>query len=269
MHATHSTPPRRARHAWLFALSGGNLPSSVRSAGRTFHHIETFKHDFFAATGLYRSADGPPGQLAVLKLGRDNELLTIPTAWIGRFLAGREVRAYARLHDLPGVPRLIGTVGPNGFLHDFIPGNPLGRRELVSETFFDELGQLLAAVHARDMAYVDLEKRQNILVGDDGKPYLLDFQIALCVPPGGWGRLAPARWVLRRLQAADRYHYLKHKRRLRPDLLTPEERARLDRPGVLIRLHRVLTRPLTRLRRSTLKRIGALALARIAGSAAK
>jgi hypothetical protein len=241
------------------------MPQAVTCGGRTFTRVETFKHDFFAATGLYR---GPEG-LAVLKLGRQNELLTIPADWIGQYLAQREVRAYEALDDLPGVPRLIGAVGANGFLHEFIPGHSLGPRERVSDTFFDELQQLLDTVHARDVAYVDLEKRQNIVVGDDGKPYLLDFQIALQLPPGGWRRSWPMRWLLQRLQAADRYHLLKHKRRLRPDLLTDEERKRLERPGRLIRLHRVLVRPLTRMRRTTLKRIGAGVAATIAGSSAK
>ena len=265
MPATKSKQRRRVLHPWLYALPGGHLPRSIKTAGHTFDHVETFKHDFFAATALYR---GPAGR-AVLKTGRQSELLTIPAKWIGAFLTRREVRAYELLQDLPGVPRLVAKVGEKGFLHEYVPGHPLRRRERVSDTFFDELQRLIAALHARNVAYVDLEKRQNILVGDDGKPYLVDFQISLCLPPTGWGRLWPARWLLRRLQAADRYHFLKHKRRLRPDLLTAQERAQLERPGPLIRLHRLLTRPLTRFRRSTLKRLGALAAARLTGSAAK
>ena len=197
------------------------MPESVTCAGSRYDHVETFKHDFFAATGLYT---GPEG-LAVLKLGRTTPLGPLPTAWIGRFLTRREHRLYSLAHDLDGVPRLIGAVGGTGLLHAYVPGHPLGRRETVSDTFFDELAELLGKLHARHIAYVDLNKRQNILMGDDGKPHLIDFQISLFLPPEGWRRLSPVRWFLRRFQNADEYHCLKHKRRLRPDLLTDEERA--------------------------------------------
>jgi hypothetical protein len=230
-----------------------------------YARVRTFKHDFFAATGLYRGPDG----LAVLKLGRCTDFLSLPTAWIGALLARREIRLYESTRDLAGVPRLVGPIGRNGFLHAFVPGHPLARREAVSDTFFDELLALLDALHERHIAYVDLNKRQNILVGDDGRPYLIDFQISLLLPRTGWRRLAPVRWLLSRFQQADRYHCLKHKRRLRPDLLTAEEEARLARLSPWIRAHRLVARPLTYLRRRTLQRLKKTEDAPVAGSSAK
>lgn len=227
--------------------------------------VETFKHDFFAATGLYR---GPQG-LAVLKVSRTNDLLSLPMTWAGRFLARREIRFYERAQDLAGIPRLIGPVGETGLLHEFVPGHPLGRREPVSDAFFDQLQMLIRALHARHIAYVDLNKRQNILVGDDGKPYLIDFQVSLLLPPVGWRRLLPLRWLLALFQHADCYHCLKHKRRLRPDLLTAEERQRVSRLSIWIRLHRWIVRPLTYLRRRTLRRLQADKSVPVAGSSAK
>lgn len=233
--------------------------------GRRYDHVTTFKHDFFAATGLYRG----PDRLAVLKIGRQNDILTIPGEWIGVFLARREVRMYTRFQDIPGVPRLIGTVGRTGFLHEYVPGHPLSREDLISDTFFDELDGLLDVIHARHTAYVDLNKRENVLMGDDGKPYLIDFQISLHLPAKGWGRMWPVRWLLRRFQEADRYHTLKHKRRLRPDLLTDVQHVAARRISIWIRLHRLLTRPLTYLRRRTLKRLSRSETLEVAGSSAK
>lgn len=227
--------------------------------------MRVFKHDFFAATGLYR---GPSG-LAVLKVGRTNDLWTVPLRWIGRWLTQREARLYALTQDVPAVPRLIGTVGQNAFLHAFVPGRPLARDERVSDTFFDELFDAVRALHARHVAYVDLNKRQNILIGDDGRPHLIDFQISLHLPPKGWRAAAPVRWLLARFQHGDRYHCLKHKRRLRPDLLSEAERRELERLSVWIRLHRFLTRPITNLRRRTLKRLASSEHAAVAGSTAK
>jgi len=262
-------PPRpksvRRRHPWLFALPTGALPPSVTCRGRTYRLIDTFKHDFFAATGLYQG----PDTRAVLKVGRTNDLLSFPMRWSGRLLARRERRLYERLQDLPGVPRLIGPVGETGFMHEFVPGHPLARRENVSDTFFDDLLALVRALHARDIAYVDLNKRQNVLVGDDGQPYLIDFQISLWLPPVGWRAWRPLRWLLARFQHADLYHCLKHKRRLRPDLLTADETCRLARVSIWIRLHRGLTRPLTKLRRRTLRRLQADETVPVAGSSAK
>lgn len=240
------------------------MPDAVTCEGQRFDLVSTFKHDFFAATGLYRGRDG----LVVLKLGRRSDFLSVPLAWLGRFLVDREVALYRLTQDLPNVPRLVGTV-PGGFLHEYIPGRPLRRDDRVGDAFFAELEALLAALHARHMAYVDLNKRENILLGEDGRPYLIDFQIALHLPPKGLGRLAPARWLLARFQHADVYHCLKHKRRLRPDLLTPEQRAAAARLSVWIRLHRLISRPFTNLRRRLLARLRRSERAPVAGSQAK
>lgn len=257
--------PQRPRHAWLYALPEACLPRLVNCRGQRFTLVRTFKHDFFAATGLYRSPEG----LAVLKMGRRKEFATIPMGWIGAFLTRREVCVYKLSQDIPGVPRLIGIVGQHGFLHEYVPGHPLARDEAVSDTFFDELLAMLAQLHAQHTAYVDLNKRENILIGDDGRPHLIDFQISLHLPPVGWRRLWPARWLLRRFQRADRYHCLKHKRRLRPDLLTAHERAEVEHLSFWIRLHRWLTRPLTNLRRRTLRRLSRTESTEVTGSSAK
>lgn len=241
------------------------MPRTVVCDGRRYDHVQTYKHDFFAATGLYRG----PDTFAVLKLGRFNDFATIPMAWIGAFLACREMRLYRLAQDLPGVPRLIGPVGKTGFLHEFVPGHPLGRNERVSDTFFDELLETLKTLRRRHIAYVDLNKRQNILMGDDGRPHLIDFQISLHLPPTGWRRIAPVRWFLRRFQDADRYHCLKHKRRLRPDLLTDAERAEVEQLSVWLKIHRSVTRPLTNLRRRILRRLARSETSEVAGSAAK
>jgi hypothetical protein len=76
-------------------------------------------------------------------------------------------------------------------------------------------------------------------------------------------------WLLRRFQHGDRYHCLKHKRRLRPDLLSAAERGEVERIGLWIRLHRWLSRPVTNLRRRTLKRLKRSETVEVAGSGAK
>lgn len=244
-------PRKREPYTWLRALGASGLPESFQLDGRDYRLVQTFKHDFFAASGLY---DGPDGQV-VLKMGRSARLLGLPAAWIGRWLVRREVRFYRQVQDLPGVPGLLGQVSDLAFAHKFVPGHNLHRHEFVGDDFFPTLTQLIETLHARGIAYVDLEKRENIIVGDDGKPYLIDFQISWQWP-WRFGRNSwVARWLFARFANADRYHLGKHIRRCRPDQMAAEELQNSRRVGPIIRLHRLLFRPLTLLRRRILAHV--------------
>lgn len=245
------------RHAWLRALGKAEMPAWIVLSDGEYRHLRTYKHDFFAATGLY---EGPSGK-AILKMGRVVGLFGLPMAWIGRYLADRECAVYTAVADVPGVPRYLGRWGTTGFVHAFVEGHPLQRHEDVDDDFFPDLDRLLIEIHARDIAYADLEKRENILVGSDGRPWLIDFQISWHWPRvgrRGGQRLLPddlGRFILHRLQQADRYHLLKHWRRHRPDQLTDTQLEASYRRGFFVELHRRVARPLTLLRRAVLKKL--------------
>ena len=161
----------------------------------------------------------------------------------------------AWLRDLAAAPRFLGMWGEHGFVHQYIEGHPLRKGERVPDDFFGRLGDAIDAVHRRGMACVDIEKAQNVIVGDDGRPYLIDFQISWHLPKRYGGALWPARVVLKCLQQADRYHLGKLHRRTRPDQLTPEQLAATYRKPWYIDLHQWLTRPAVRFRRRTLERL--------------
>lgn len=238
------------------------MPAAIELSDGRYGHVRTFKHDFFAATGLY---DGPSGRV-VLKLGRSRSFLGLPMRWLGEWAADHETDLYRLAEGVPGVPACHGRLGRTGFVHAFVEGHPLQRRERVNDAFFPRLRALLEALHARGMAYVDLEKRENILVGDDGRPWLIDFQISYPGPeldkvinrrqgPGTLHRLFPCglrRYLFARLMRADHYHLLKHWRRHRPDQLTAEQIAASYAVGTTIRLHRGFSRPFTLARRRVL-----------------
>jgi len=241
------------------------MPSEIELADGRYDHLRTFKHDFFAATGLYQ---GPSGRV-VLKLGREVSLLGFPMGWLGEWAADHEADMYRVAEGVPGVPKCFGRLGRTGFAHAFVDGHPLQRYEHVNDEFFPALRAILTELHRRGMAYVDLEKRENILVGADGRPWLIDFQISYPGPgldgvirrrrgPGALHTLVPRalrEYLLTRLQCGDLYHLLKHRRRHRPDTLTESEIASSYRVGVTIQLHRWLMRPLTLLRRNILKQL--------------
>lgn len=246
--------------AWLRALGSDQLPASVHLSCVRFRLLKEFKHDFFAATGLYERTDGidaaPTGR-AVVKIGRTASLLGLPLMWLGRASMRRERTLYRLLDGLPGVPLWLGEIGSTGFAHGFVEGHPLRKGEAVADDFFPRLADLLREIHRRGAAYVDLEKRENIIVGDDGRPYLIDFQISWYLSPRQGGHRWPWRVIRDLFCAADQYHLLKHRRRHRPDQLTPAERARADRTPAWVQAHRAVFRPLTVLRRRLLEWLGA------------
>jgi hypothetical protein len=235
------------------ALGKAGLPGEFSLNGTTYRLLRTVKHDFFAATAFYRDDDD---RMVVLKAGRTGDFAGVPLLWLGRWLCRRELRFYTRLADVPNVPDVLGAVGPTGFVHDFVPGRPLEKHMPVPDGFFGELFGLLGELHRRGLAYVDTNKPQNILLGDDGRPHLIDFQISYDAADFDRpGLRALNRWLLRRLQREDVYHALKHKRRIRPDQMTRGETEAAARRSALIRLHRFVFKPYFALRRRTFKRL--------------
>lgn len=202
----------RPRPAILRALGHNDPPEEILIKGETQQRLRIFKHDSWAATALY---EGPAG-LVVCKFNRQQSVGPIPMRWLGRILARRERRFLQRLDDLPNVPDWSGDVFDgekrlsNAVAHVYVRGEALRYNEPVDENFFPELEAALREMHRRGMAFVDLHKAENILVGDDGRPYLIDFQIGFALP-GWWpGNSFVVRAFLSMLQQSDLYHLQKH-----------------------------------------------------------
>ncbi len=257
----NTSAPKRRPPAYLFALGSKGLPSEFTAGGETYRFVKLFKHDFFAATGLYEHATestataGQASQprLAVLKIQRTYPFWGLPMKWMGRYVAHHEIRIYEELQGIVGVPRFLGRVGPTGFAHEFIPGEELHANLPLTAEFFDQLEKLFSEVHARHLAYVDSNKRENILYGTDGRPWLIDFQISFRLGKGVRNNFF-TRWMFRRFLRADAYHFYKHKTRLLPAACSVEDFEKARRRGFLHRLHRRLTRPFIVLRRKFLAR---------------
>ncbi len=235
----------------MYALGADGLPAEVTVGRRVWRLQQTVKHDFFAAVGFYADDDG---RQAVLKVGRTRAFHGVPMGFVGRWLTDRETRAYAKLAGVKGVPALIGRWGEAGFLHDYVPGAPLRRGDVIPVDFFEHLMTLLETLRRAGLTYVDTNKPENVLLGTDDAPWLIDFQIhfdVVDIPALCRGTLG--RWLLEMFHRSDVYHVLKHKRRFCPDRLTEAERQRLQRRSWPIRLHRFLTRPYFMLRRPMMK----------------
>ena len=227
------------------ALGGRGLDPTIELQGRTYRLQRTLKHGPMTAVGLYaRGSDR-----IVCKYHREAPFFGIPQSWLGRLMAGYEEAVLKRLSDLEGVPAFRGRPCPGAVARDFVPGMPLHRRTRVGDDFFPRLFALLKNIHDRGIAYVDLEKASNILLGDDGRPYLIDFQVAFYVPRKYLGEIAPLRWWRRRLQQADLYHATKHYRRIKREHLTKEQIARLRKKPLSVRVANVVWFPYKKLMR--------------------
>ena len=237
---------------WMHALGEAGLPRTLYSRGVGEMSLERIvKHDFWAATGFYRRERD--GMRLVVKINRREPALGIPLRWAGRWLCRREIRAYRALQDLPNVPALLGEVDDTGLVHDYVIGEPLGQGTPVPDDFFDDLLRLVDQLAERGIAYVDTNKPENILLGEDGKPHLIDFQISFdqrsLWPP------ALARRVLEAFRRGDIYHCLKQKRRFRPDQLTDADRLALQRAQRWVRIRRAIQKPYFAIRRPLMRRL--------------
>ena len=140
---------------------------------------------------------------------------------LAAWLAGREARALRQLDGRADTPRLLGW---NGVQLDrsFIAGAAMYQRPPHGDLAYFRAGRrLLQHLHRQGEPHNDLAKEANWLVRDDGRPALIDFQLAVRGDPR-------ARWM-RLLAREDLRHLLKHKRRYCPAALTPVEKRVLAR----------------------------------------
>lgn len=233
------------------ALGRADPPSPVTVGGTEYTLSDALKHDSWAATAVYASASG---HKIICKFNRTQPAI-ISLRWLGRRLARRESQFLKRLAHLDRVPDDLGPVStggqilPNAVARAFIAGEAWRSARQVDAPFFAELRELLDRVHATGMAYVDLHKRENIIVDTEGHPHLIDFQVCLGVGdrwPGN-GRLT--RMLVARLQEMDDYHFRKHHVACLRGAFSPEERRQYVRPPGFISAHRKIAVPLRSLRR--------------------
>lgn len=201
-------PDKKYLDAQFMALGCGGLPETVMVDGRAFRFECVFKHSFAIAVALYET----DGEKVVIKIHRQKRFFGLPLRWLGGLMAGYEDAVLLRCCGVDGVPRRRRIDLKTAVAHDYIPGRSLRPSEPVDDVFFVRLFNTLDQIHERGVAYVDLEKPANILKGEDGYPYLIDFQVAFYWPDN----LPPGNCELTKLirewfQRCDRYHACKHK----------------------------------------------------------
>lgn len=104
----------------------------------------------------------------------------------GRWVTGREVKAYRILAGLPAVPAFLGCLDPLAFALEYRPGTHMSRSLAgrLPEGFISELRAAVRDMHTRGVVHLDLRHRSNLLADSDGHPVLIDFGSALFLRPG-------------------------------------------------------------------------------------
>ena len=149
---------------------------------------------------------------------------------IGRFLIWRERRAYETLKGLKGIPTYYGVIDGLALALEEIPSRPLKKhnKEIkLPETFFDDLKNIVDSFHKRGLAHCDLKNGANVLVGHDGRPYIVDWSASISEKEC---RFFPMNRIYLRFVLDDYFAIIKLKMRYAPETLTlTEEREYAQR----------------------------------------
>lgn len=152
---------------------------------------------------------------------------------LGSWLINREYRIYTRLAGCPGVPKLHGRPDRWSILVEYVKGESLkkGDPRLRDPGFFHRLYRLIEAIHARGVVHLDLRHKGNIMITDQGEPYVIDFNSSFY-----FGGNALGRRFLPWFKKIDLFGLVKLKQRVAPHLLTEQEKAQLRWFGLMRRL---------------------------------
>jgi hypothetical protein len=146
-------------------------------------------------------------------------------AWrdlLGVTATSLEARALRALEGIQGVPQFRGRPDRFSVLMTYLTADRATRldpRVNGNREFVEDLARIVREMHARGVVHLDLKHRSNVLVGEDGRPVVIDFESALTFDPKRWYN----RLLLRPLRKLDELALLNWKRRLCPAMLTQRQ----------------------------------------------
>lgn len=151
---------------------------------------------------------------------------------VAPFLLRREYKALKALEGVPGVPRAYGRPDRYSLAMEYIEGTPLDtfhKGELAPEVF-PRVQAAIDAIHARGVSHCDLKRRSNLLLTREGEIYLIDFAAAIV----GNRPLRPfTNWLQKEAAQVDDKSMPRLKKFVAPELLTEDDRRKLDNPTSL------------------------------------
>jgi RIO-like serine/threonine protein kinase len=157
---------------------------------------------------------------------------------LARHLMRREHRALTRLalgRGLDGVPRAL-QVETGMLTRSWIEAIPMHLAKPRDPAYFRTAARLVRRLHAAGVIHNDLAKETNWLVTPDGRPALVDFQLAMTLRQPRTPNETKRSALARALGHDDIRHLLKHKRSYLPERLTAREKRILATPSLLSRV---------------------------------
>ncbi|HXV74689.1 MAG TPA: hypothetical protein VD788_00090 [Candidatus Polarisedimenticolaceae bacterium] len=114
---------------------------------------------------------------------------------LGRYLVGRECRAYHAAGRIDGLARYAGRVDRFALATEWVEGRTLNGFAPGAQPadLFERLAGLLRALHERGVALADLHRR-DVIVGPRGELTVVDLAAAWMLKPGA-ARAARAAFV--------------------------------------------------------------------------
>lgn len=226
-------------------------PQTISLDGHSYEVEKILKEDFYSVNVLYRSAE--TSRRYVLKLSGFRFIFgQILQPWSG-LMNWREYQIYKNLVDIEGVPALGPRLGWNGYFHEYVEGKTLFeiKKEsgVVPDSLFVDLRRIIDTLHSRRIFYVDLNKLGNIIVGDDGKTYLIDYQISLPFPKSGV-LAALTKPIFALLAQDDIYHLYKHKSYFQPEKMSEEEKQLAKKSQLKLIFDNLLWKNFRRIKRA-------------------
>lgn len=158
---------------------------------------------------------------------------------IGKFLIYREAKALKRLKGTEGVPDLVSWPSPYRIVTTRVKGFTLeeyGKNGRVKPEFFDRLKGLIDNLHSKGIVHCDLKRAANIMMTEDGKPFIVDFSSAIFEVEFPLFLKA----IYSRFKKDDKAAIAKYKIRFCPKEVTDLERSLYLRRGNFERLIRSL-----------------------------
>ncbi len=273
----------RAAH-WFgrcfYACGDAGLPGQITCLGTRYALEKVLKHDFHAATGLYRRQEFEVSSVKceaahrrdasdfkletsnfklplrlICKINRRMHFCFVPLGLFGRLLTHSEICNLRRCEGIPEVPQVLARLDPHTYVYEYIEGQSLNENPPLPADFFDRLLLAIEKVHARRLVHFDLHKTGNILVDTEGRPHIIDFQISQYIADWCLVSRRLSNRFRRWLQSYDLYHIYKHKRRFQPQLLTEAEAQLSYNHSPALEIQRAIARPYKRIRRACLRRL--------------
>ncbi len=166
------------------------------------------------------------GKKVIIKDFRKNRFFFRNT--VGRFLVWREERTYRKLAGIKGIPKLYGTIDGLALVIEFIAGKNLGKikkSDKLPSSFFDFLDNTVRTIHDLGIVHCDLKKASNIILGEDGFPYIIDWAASIHKDEFD---IPILKLIYERFRIDDELAIIKHKLKYAPYLVTKRERIRYN-----------------------------------------